>query len=270
MDRQPIVAGQFYSDSPEKLKSDLEILIGKVPAEKGPADKLIMVPHAGYVFSGRACGQVIAQSSLGQTVILLGPNHTGAGDLLSVWPADEKWLFPGGSLEIDEDIASALVESGSGFSFDRAAHLREHSLEVVLPFLYHMKPDIKIVPVCVSENNIENLHTAGDALAEVVANSSVPVTILVSSDMSHYISAEEAKMKDSMALEKIVRIDPAGLYSIVQSNDISMCGVLPMTMALYAARSAGALNGRLISYTNSGNVTGDNSQVVAYAGVIIS
>lgn len=270
MDRQAVVAGQFYSDDSARLKSELGQLIRTLPDNKGAVDKLVMVPHAGYVFSGAACGQVFSKAHLGETVIMLGPNHTGTGNNISVWPGRGSWIFPGGRLDIDEETAGKLVDSSSGFSFDETAHLREHSLEVVIPFLHFINPAARIVPVCVSESDLESLETAGKALAKIVSESSSSVSILVSSDMSHYISADLAKKKDSMALEKVVRVDPYGLYSVVSSNRISMCGVLPMTMALFAARRLGAMSGKLVSYTNSGNVTGDMDQVVAYAGVIVS
>lgn len=270
MDRQPIVAGQFYSDEPDRLKADLSRLIGKVSAKTGNVDRLVMVPHAGYVFSGRACGKVFAEANLGGTVIMLGPNHTGMGEKMSVWPGGDSWIFPGGRLDVDEEIATLLVGSNCGFSFDKNAHLREHSLEVVVPFLHYVNPSTRIVPICVSESDPAALEKAGRAMAKVISESSVPVSLLVSSDMSHYIPAQEAKKMDSMALEHVLRIDPLGLYSTVSNNRISMCGVLPMTMALFAAEELGSVSGRLVSYTNSGNVTGDMEQVVAYAGVIIS
>lgn len=270
MDRQPIVAGQFYTGDPDRLKTELGQYVGKFPEKNGSYDRLVMLPHAGYVFSGRACGTTLEEARIADTVILLGPNHTGMGDGLSVWPGSGSWIFPGGRLDVDEAVARAIVDSETGFSFDRTAHVREHSLEVIVPFLHYLNPSTRIVPICVSESDPSILEKAGEALANVISESSVPVSMVVSSDMSHYISAEQAKKLDSMALENVVRVDPLGLYSTVSRNGITMCGVLPMTMALYAAKKLGSSSGRLVAYSNSGSVTGDMDQVVAYAGVIVS
>lgn len=270
MNRQPVVAGQFYPDNPEQLRKELEMYT-KSPeaAANRDADRLVMVPHAGYVFSGEPCGRTLAQSKLASTVFLLGPNHTGLGSPLSVWDKGS-WEFPGGKLDVHEELAAKLIESGVGFISNDKAHSREHSLEVVVPFLHYINPEIRIVPVCVSEPSPSVLQKAGEAIAQIIEDHPEPISIVVSSDMSHFVSADQAKKLDSMALEAIIRMDPSGLYSTVSSNQISMCGVLPMTMGMYAAQKMGASSGKLVQYTNSGQATGDYERVVAYAGVIIS
>ncbi|WP_319778635.1 AmmeMemoRadiSam system protein B [Maridesulfovibrio sp.] len=269
MNRQPVVAGRFYPDSPEQLRRELEMYMGTpVQDLDSKPDRLVMVPHAGYMFSGYPCGKTLAQSKLASRVFLLGPNHTGLGSPLSVWDKGS-WEFPGGKLDVDEGLALKLIESGTGFTANEKAHSREHSLEVIVPFLHYLNPRVKIVPVCVSEASPTNLRKAGEAIAELMEDSPEPVSMVVSSDMSHFISADQAKKLDSMALEAIIRMDPSDLYSIVSSNQISMCGVLPMTMAMFAAKKLGATSGRLIDYSNSGKATGDYERVVAYAGVII-
>ncbi|WP_319764842.1 AmmeMemoRadiSam system protein B [Maridesulfovibrio sp.] len=270
MNRQPVVAGRFYPDSPAQLREELKIFMGKPEADADrPVDRLVMVPHAGYVFSGEPCGKTLAQSKLASTVLLMGPNHTGLGSPLSVWDTGS-WEFPGGSLDVDEKLAAELIASGAGFTSNEKAHSREHSLEVVVPFLHYLDPGTKIVPICVSESSPANLHQAGEVLAKIISEYPEPVSMVVSSDMSHFISADQAKKLDSMALEAIIRMDPSDFYSIVASNQISMCGVLPMTMAMFAAKILGANSGKLVDYTNSGKATGDYERVVAYAGVIIS
>lgn len=270
MNRKPVVAGRFYTDDPRLLKKELDQYLGPLDDnDDRPCDRLVMLPHAGYMFSGAPCGKTLARARLGRTVILLGPNHTGLGAPISVWPSGI-WEFPGGELEVNSSMASSLIESGVGFVANEAAHTREHSLEVLLPFLHRINPEIRIVPVCVSESSPSVLHRAGEIISDIISAADEPVTMVVSSDMSHFISAARAKKMDSMALEAIIRMDPQDFYSIVASNQISMCGVLPMTMGMFAARKLGATSGRLVEYTNSGQVTGDYESVVAYAGVIIS
>ncbi|WP_432737824.1 AmmeMemoRadiSam system protein B [Maridesulfovibrio sp. FT414] len=270
MNRKPVVAGRFYTDDPRQLKTELQQYVGVLPDKSAmPYDRLVMLPHAGYMFSGLPCGKTIARSNLAPTVILMGPNHTGLGAPMSVWPSGS-WEFPGGKLDVDHDLAAALINSGAGFVDNQAAHSREHSLEVIVPFLHYHNPSTRIVPVCVSESSPAALRKAGEVLAEIIAASDKPISIVVSSDMSHFVSASKAKRMDSMALEAVIRMDPQDFYSIVASNQISMCGVLPMTMAMFAAKKLGAGSGKLVEYTNSGQVTGDYESVVAYAGVIVS
>lgn len=270
MNRQPVVAGRFYPDNPEQLKEELGQYLGsRSDKTDQPYDRLIMLPHAGYMFSGEPCGKTLSEANLAPTVILLGPNHTGLGSPLSVWEGGS-WEFPGGKLDVDGVIARKLISSDAGFVENQAAHSREHSLEVIVPFLHYLNPATKIVPVCVSESSPAVLRKAGEVLADIIEECSEPISIVVSSDMSHFISASKAKKMDSMALEAVIRMDPNDLYSIVSSNQISMCGVLPMTLGMFAAKKLGAKGGRLVEYTNSGNVTGDYESVVAYAGVIIS
>ncbi|TIH15638.1 AmmeMemoRadiSam system protein B [Marinifilum sp. JC120] len=270
MNRQPVVAGQFYPDSPDQLRKEIEMYVGTPEAHMDRAvDRLVMLPHAGYMFSGEPCGKTLAQSQLASTVFLLGPNHTGLGSPLSVWDKGS-WEFPGGKLDVHEELSAKLIESGAGFVSNEKAHSREHSLEVIVPFLHYINPDMRIVPVCVSEASPSNLRKAGEVIAEIMEDHPEPVSIVVSSDMSHFISADQAKKLDSMALEAIIRMDPSDLYSIVSSNQISMCGVLPMTMGMFAAKKLGSTSGKLVQYTNSGQATGDYERVVAYAGVIIS
>ncbi|WP_027721045.1 AmmeMemoRadiSam system protein B [Maridesulfovibrio zosterae] len=270
MIRKPVVAGRFYPDNPTQLKSELGQYLKRLKNKTDRSyDRLVMLPHAGYMFSGEACGKTIMQANLAPTVVLLGPNHTGLGSSISVWSSGA-WEFPGGMLEVDDVFAQKLIDSKTGYVDNQAAHAREHSLEVLLPFLHYLNPETKIVPVCISESSPVTLHKAGELLADIISEYPEPVSIVVSSDMSHFISAAKAKKMDSMALEAVIRLDPADFYSIVSSNQISMCGVLPMTVGMYAAKKNGASSGRLIEYTNSGKVTGDYESVVAYAGVIIS
>lgn len=164
MNRHPAVAGRFYPDSPDQLRKEVEMYTGTPERSADrPVDRLVMVPHAGYMFSGAPCGKTLAQSNLASTVFLLGPNHTGLGSPLSVWDTG-CWEFPGGCLDVHEELAAKLIVSGTGFTANEKAHLREHSLEVIVPFLHHLNPETKIIPVCVSEASPTILRKAGKRL----------------------------------------------------------------------------------------------------------
>lgn len=269
MDRMPIVAGQFYPGTHAGLKAELGTLLGKTaPPAQGPVAKLVMAPHAGYVYSGAVAGQTLAQARLAPTLILLGPNHTGLGATLSVWP-DGAWRYPGGSLPVDTALVQALLQAEPAFSPDTAAHLREHSLEVQLPFLGALVPECRIVPIVVSERSLERLLAIGRGVAQVIAAWPDPVTLLVSSDMNHFLSHEQTVQKDKLALEAIEQLAPELLFRTVRENAITMCGVLPMTLGLAACRELGATTARVTTYTTSAKASGDYSRVVGYAGAIV-
>ncbi len=266
MDRQPVVAGKFYP----KVRTQWEPLVRRYLKSDQPEQPalLAMLPHAGYVYSGAIAGQTLAEVSLPETVLLLGPNHTGLGAKLSLWPSG-RWLLPQAHLAVDEVLANAILDQIGDIQPDHLAHAHEHSLEVLLPFLWTKAPNTKIVPLAVAEHRPEELLASSRRLAEVLKQWGKPVLIIVSSDMSHFLAADEAKTKDTLALRAILDLNPQGLLSTVRSKSISMCGVLPMTMGLAVALELGATQARLIRYGHSGEESGDYAQVVGYAGVVV-
>jgi len=269
MKRQPVVAGSFYDANPEKLNRMVDGFLALASGKREEKTRLAMVPHAGYVFSGAVCGKTLGLAHLESTILMLGPNHTGVGERFALW-TEGVWDIPGGSLTVDEELAQAIAVADPSIIPDTAAHVREHSLEVILPFLRQINAGTTIVPISVSSRSFDELESVGMAIGRVLKEFGRPVSIVVSSDMSHYISHEEAKKRDLMALEAAVSLDPAGLFNTVLANDISMCGVLPMTVGLYAALEMGATKGELVAYATSGEVSGDFDQVVGYAGVLVS
>ncbi len=268
MDREPVVAGQFYPAGAKALAAEVA---GYLAQAAGPSEKptlVAMVPHAGYVFSGAVAGKTLGEAHLAPTIILLGPNHTGLGRPMALWP-DGVWNFPGGGLEVDQELADALLAAEPALTPDTAAHSREHSLEVVGPFLWALNPATRIVPIALADPRLASLKALGESLARVVAAFPRPVSLVVSSDMSHFLSQQRTKDQDSLALAAVLALDPAGLLSVVREREISMCGVLPMTAALFAAKALGATSARVVAYATSGDVNHDHSRVVGYAGVLV-
>ncbi len=266
MDRQPVVAGQFYPGTDRALRAQVvEYMQGKPARER---TILAMAPHAGYVFSGEVAGKTIAQANLSRRIILLGPNHTGRGQKVAVWSRGN-WMLPGMEVPIDSELADTLLQL-PGFSSDYEAHLYEHSLEVILPFLEEALNDFSMVPVAVAESDLDFLIEYGKNLGRVLKNMKADVSLVVSTDMSHYISQDQARKADKMAIDQVMAMDPKGLYTEVMVNRISMCGVLPMVLGLACARELGAKNARLVAYSTSGEVNNDYSKVVGYAGILIS
>ncbi len=269
--RSAVVAGQFYPGQKERLRKEVEALMPTAISEQ-PAIAL-MSPHAGYIYSGGVAGQTFSAVKIPDEVIILGPNHHGRGHTAAVY-AGGAWETPLGQTRIAADLARRILTECPMTAEDSVAHCSEHSLEVQLPFLQFLAPQVSIVPVCISRMPLETLLQFGNGLARAVSScsstrpGSTPL-IVASTDMTHYEAGSVARKKDFLALEKVLKLDPPGLYDVVQENRISMCGVLPTVVMLQAALALGATNAELVAYSNSGDVTGDQSEVVGYAGVRI-
>lgn len=262
--RQSAVAGQFYSGSQQGLVREVEgFLREDCPRVKALG---IISPHAGYMYSGRFAGEVFSSVEVPAVVIVLGPNHHGLGSTVAL-SACEGWLTPMGSVTIDKEMANELARSCALFEFDDVAHRQEHSLEVQVPFVQACNPKTAIVPICLQFTPLPNLLAIGESIANVIRRSPGPVLMVASSDMTHYESAQTARLKDNLAIERVLALDPEGLFHVVRENRISMCGVLPSVVMLAAACSLGAGKAELIAYGHSGEVTGDLDRVVAYAGI---
>lgn len=267
MKREAAVAGRFYPDDPEELRETIASFIRKPDALLEA--KAIVVPHAGYIYSGAVAGEVFSSVRLPRRIILLGPNHSGRGAFLSLAPVGQ-WHTPLGPATIDGDMNRKLMEEHPDLEEDAAAHRYEHALEVQIPFLQILQPGFTFSAICIRQMDISTLEALGHAMARVIASLQEPVLLVASSDMTHYESKDDAARQDQFAIDRILAIDPVGLYKVVLNRDITMCGFAPAVAALIACRDAGASSGRLIRYTNSGEASGDYERVVAYAGIAIA
>lgn len=264
--RKPAVAGQFYPQNKERL---MKIISNLVDESKEKVSCIAVIsPHAGYMYSGRVAGETFSVTLIPDTILILGPNHTGMGKAFSIMERGE-WETPLGDIKINEELAQLIIEESSLVRVDPTAHLWEHSIEVQLPFLQYFNPNASFVPVCIQKTTYEQLEKFGEEIAEAIKRFGKEVLIVASSDMSHYIPKEEAERKDWTALEKIENLNPHELYKVVEKEDISMCGIAPVVSALSASIKLGAKKGKVVSYATSGDITGDYSEVVGYAGVII-
>ncbi len=264
--REPAVAGRFYPANAERLRTDIESFLSPL----SPKSRAIacMVPHAGYMYSGAVAGAVFSRLDISASCIVLGPNHTGRGHPLAIM-GKGAWRTPLGEVRIDADLASDLIKEFPALSADSAAHHSEHAIEVELPFLQVCRPDTKFVPIAIGTGQLVLLEQLGEALAEVVKKRRTPVLIVASSDMNHYEDDVTTRAKDRKAIEKILALDAPGLYETVIKESISMCGFGPAVAMLTAARRLGAQKAELVQYATSGDVSGDRTLVVGYAGIII-
>ena len=266
MQREPAVAGQFYPGNSDALTRMLtEFCPQKQSRAVVPG---IMVPHAGYIYSGAFAGQVYDQVAIPDQVILLGPNHHGVGHSGAVY-ATGSWKTPLGEIMINESLAKALIDASPSLHADTVAHRSEHSLEVQVPFIQHLNHKATLVPICLGHQQLDQLLEIGDAIAAVVKSSPEPILLIASTDMTHFESATNALRKDRMALDCVATLDAEGLFRTVAEHRISMCGFMPTVVMLRAAALLGALQAEIIVYGNSGDVTHDYSDVVAYAGALV-
>lgn len=266
--RQPIVAGRFYPGETKQLKEEVTNWRADKDNKQKPGKPWgVMLPHAGYVYCGNVMGQTLAGQTLPSHLIILCPNHTGRGKMLSVWP-EGQWLTPLGNVSVDENLARAIIDSHGGFEEDTFAHGGEHSIEVILPFLQVQIPHLSIVPICVGTQNPVILAMAGKALAAVLKGHE-DTGLVISSDMNHYENEKLTIVKDNLALEKALAVDPDGLLEVVKTHGISMCGAGPLALALYAAKDLGKVEVEIVAHDTSGNVSGDYEHTVGYAGLRI-
>ena len=197
MKRKPAVAGQFYSSNPTALSEEVRGYFEKV------ADKQkvigVLSPHAGLMYSGAVAGAVFSRIEAPETFIILSPNHTGLGSIVSIM-SNGSWQIPTGELEIDEDIAAKLLKQCRLIEDDSLAHKMEHSIEVQLPFLHKVNPDAKIVPVCMMDQSLEGARDVADSVVVAEEKLGRKVVVVASSDFSHHLPAEVAKKNDSRRL----------------------------------------------------------------------
>jgi len=266
--RQPAVADRFYPGSKQSLKNELSRLFPHEEVKEKIDARAVMVPHAGYVFSGALAARTLAMVHITETVVILGPNHHGYGSPVSLSGID--WAMPNGRVHIDKDFEQALLTDSELIQLDESAHVYEHSLEVQVPFLHALHPDCKIVPLVLGHLSYAHCRTLAKSLADTIRKTGKKVLLVASTDMSHYETRENAEHKDSMALACIAEMNPEKLYQTVHQHGITMCGVIPVVVSLLAAIQGGATQSKLIGYTDSGYVTHDTKQVVGYAGYVIS
>lgn len=277
--RQPAVAGRFYPDSAPELRLAVEKYMQDAlpPAAKDPV--AIIVPHAGYVFSGQICADGFNQvrSRQYETVVILGTNHTSSSfRKVGIYPG-RGFQTPLGTAAIDSPVVEALLAGCPDCTLDKSIHAREHSVEVIVPFVQVLFPGAKIVPAIVGEADVGTCERFGKALAQTLKGRNA--LIVASTDLSHYPSAANASMVDRQTLQAILPLDPASFHAVahtasdrnIRGLSTRACGEAPVMAAMAAARDLGASGGVLVSYAHSGDtVLGERGQVVGYGAVALA
>ncbi|HJQ40694.1 MAG TPA: AmmeMemoRadiSam system protein B [Thermoanaerobaculia bacterium] len=267
--RPPAVAGAFYEGTPERLRAQVNACFAANPPS-GEKTRVIgaVVPHAGLMYSGHVAAALYAIAELPRRLIILCPNHTGAGHFAAI-NREGSWRTPMGDVAIDTPLADALMSRTKLLSEDWRAHAREHSLEVQLPFLQRTLGDFTFVPICLGAHRFDYAEEIGHAIADVIREER-DVAILASSDLNHYEDQQTTLRKDQLAIDQVLARNPRELWRVVDEYDVSMCGFIPTTTMLIAANELGASDARLIKHATSGDINGDYSHVVGYAAISVS
>lgn len=267
--RPAAVAGKFYPGDVAGAARELDRMLGDIPTQKNSVTAA-MVPHAGWVFSGKLAADVLKQIELPRTVIVIGPKHTPNGLDWAVAP-NRVWSFPGGQLESDLELARALVAAVPGLQFDAAAHQQEHGIEVELPIIHRLAPQTKVVGICVSGATLARCEDFARGLASVLENFLLdPPLLLISSDMNHYASDAETRRLDALALAEFDQLNEDSLFETCQANHISMCGLIPAVIVMKTLKKLGRLNRSIeVGYATSAEASGDTTRCVGYAGRLL-
>lgn len=266
--RRPAVAGQFYPGTAAEIRAALDDYLDE-KVEKEPWAAAV-VPHAGWVYSGRLAARVLTRIDIPDRVIVFAPKHNRIGADWAVAP-HRAWSIPSGEVRSDPDLAARLAEGVDLLELDAAAHIPEHSIEVQLPILARLAPSARVVGIALHGGGLEAVQRSAEQLAAVLSELPKLPLLVVSTDMNHYADEATTRRVDRMALDALESLDPAGLYETVHQNRISMCGVLPAVLVMETLKRLGRLNRiESVGYTTSAEASGDSSRVVGYAGALMA
>ncbi|HET8644089.1 MAG TPA: AmmeMemoRadiSam system protein B, partial [Vicinamibacteria bacterium] len=269
--RPPAVAGSWYPGGAAALAAEIDrhLAAARPPAMPGRLVALVS-PHAGLRYSGpvAAWGYSLLRGLTAPTFVLVGPSHRIPFDGVSVWPRGE-WQTPLGPLAIDEELAGRLLAADRHLVDDARPHLGEHSLEMQTPFLKHLVPEARIVPLLMGSQAREEVEMLAAALGRALGGR--PALLIASSDLSHYHPSAEAAVLDARVVERVRAFDAEGLMDLLERRHDHACGGGPMVAVMKAAAALGAGTARVLRYADSGDVpAGDKSQVVGYVSAAFS
>ena len=277
MNRKPAVAGLFYEKDPDSLRKQIECCFkhelgpGNIPKMGDERNiKGAIAPHAGYVYSGPVAAHTyydIAEDGFPETFIILCPNHTGMGSGVSTMNRGS-WETPLGLVDIDSEFADLMMEQSGIIDSNPDAHLREHSAEVQLPFLQYLNPEFKFVPVTMWMQDIKTSKDVGISINETAKELDKDVVVIASTDFTHYESKKQAYIQDMQVIDAIKDMDQNLMMDRVAELNVTICGYGPVAATMMAVKEIGAISCEFKKYATSGDTTGDDSSVVAYASAI--
>jgi AmmeMemoRadiSam system protein B len=213
-------------------------------------------PVAAYAYNA-------ARRARPATIVLVGPSHFIPFEGVSIWP-EGTWETPLGAIDVDEELASRITAASDTIVEVPAAHRREHSIEMQLPFLAHLMPGVPIVPMVMGRQTHSTSFALSAALVQAVRESGREILLIASSDLSHYEDATVAQRLDGVVLDCVGAMNARGLMRALEREPRHACGGGPMVAVLDAAAQLGASTATVLKYADSGDVSGDKSAVVGY------
>lgn len=279
--RNPVVAGAFYPSDAGDLRKMIKNFLDKTKTERRNTMGIV-APHAGYVYCGKTAAAVYNSVSHGfDTVVLLGPNHSGAGEVTT---SLETWKTPLGSLEPDEDFVKEISKGSTIIEYPRS-HWREHSIEVQLPWLQYRFEDFKIVPISINPVyfDLDTCREIGTKISEVATYLRRKILMVASSDFTHYGVAysyepfsgnakeilQKIKETDMEVINQILKIKPVDVIKTCEEKRLTICGYGAIASMLFAARDLNAKKAELIDYSTSFETSKNTDAIVGYAGISI-
>jgi AmmeMemoRadiSam system protein B len=263
--RDAILAGTWYPGSQDGLKDVIELYLSRAGVESHKGElKAIIVPHAGYVYSGQVAAYAygLLQKKDFKRVIMIGPSHRAGFRGVSI-NLQSGYKTPLGTVPVDLALARKILNSNSDFRTVPQAHAHEHSLEIQLPFLQSVLEDFQIVPILMGEQDYKTCSSLAKSLVQAM-NSVDRTLLLASTDLSHFYSYKRARELDLEFIKHVRQFEPQGLARALSSGLCEACGRGPAVSTMLAARELGANRAIILKYANSGDVTGDHSRVVGY------
>src|SRR5664280_563556 len=273
MIRKPAVAGLFYELVPDSLRKQIEWCFkhklgpGSIPGMGNERNiKGVIAPHAGYIYSGPVAAHTyheIAEDGFPETFVIVCPNHTGMGSGVSTIKGS--WETPLGLVDIDDEFADLMIKNAGIIESNPAAHIKEHSAEVQLPFLQYLNPDFQFVPVTMWMQDMETAAEIGYSIQKTASELERDIVVIASTDFTHYKPQKEAYIQDMQVIDAIKAMNEKLMMERVSQLNVTMCGYGPVASTMVAVKKMGATYCELLKYATSGDTTGDNSSVVAYA-----
>ena len=267
--RPPSVAGMFYPEKKIDLDQEVAMVLEESKDYNIPGEIVsIVVPHAGYMYSGgvaaRAYRQMLNQEV--DIVVVIAPSHREYFREISVFNG-YAYSTPLGTLPVDKELVQKLVDTNPEIILSEKGHrFEEHALEVQLPFLQKVFENFRFIPIVMGEHTRENINTLAQGLFQVFRNEKV--LIVASTDLSHFYNNEEASTLDQVVIDDIKNFDEEKLYQDLHSGKCEMCGGGPAMAAMKASKLLGAKKSEVLLYRNSGDITGDLSEVVGYLSAV--
>ncbi|MDR2018253.1 MAG: AmmeMemoRadiSam system protein B [Syntrophobacterales bacterium] len=272
MVREPVVSGTFYPDDPKILADNIRGYLRNAKFERIKGEIVgIVSPHAGYIYSGQVVAYGMKAVSMGSydTVIVMGSSHREYFEGAAIMDAG-RYRTPLGSVDIDEELARAIMDENKLVFSDAEIHGPEHSLEVQIPFLQTVLSGFKLVPMVIGSHEGDICASLARAIYEGIRREGRRRHILLvgSTDLSHYHSYADAMRLDKLVVDRLETFDIQGMMEDFNNEICEACGKGPIIVTMMLSRLLGAGTSKVLKYTNSGDVSGDKGNVVGYMSAV--